>query len=82
MAHLLKTAAAMALLAGPAFAAPPSDGKDAFGVPMGGSIRKVEGAKAFKPGWYNLPAPPRPDPRFARWRWRPSPTPACAWSRP
>jgi hypothetical protein len=45
---------------------PPADGKDAFGVPMGGSVRKLEGAKVFKPGWYQLAAPPKPDPRFAR----------------
>jgi hypothetical protein len=56
----------LAGLAAPAFAAPPSSGKDAFGVPLGGSIRKVEGAKAFKPGWYQLAAPPQPDPRFAK----------------
>lgn len=47
-------------------AAPPSDGKDAFGVPMGAPIRSLEGAKRFKPGWYQLAAPPKPDPRFAK----------------
>jgi len=51
-------------LAAPALAAPPSDGKDAFGVPMGASVRKLEGARSFKPGWYQLAAPPKPDPRF------------------
>ena len=69
MAHLRKIlsgAALMLLLAGPALAAPPSDGKDAFGVPMGGPVRKLEGARSFKPGWYNLPAPPKPDARFAK----------------
>jgi len=57
----------LAALAAPAaFAAPPSDGKDAFGVPMGAQVRKLEGVKAFKPGWYQLAAPPKPDPRFVK----------------
>ncbi len=57
----------LAALAAPAvLAAPPSDGKDAFGVPMGAQVRKLEGAKAFKPGWFQLAAPPKPDPRFAK----------------
>lgn len=51
-------------LAAPALAAPPSDGKDAFGIAIGSSVRKIEGAKQFKPGWYNVPAPPKPDARF------------------
>jgi hypothetical protein len=56
--------ALMSGLAAPALAAPPSDGKDAFGIAMGSSVRKVEGAKQFKPGWYDVPAPPKPDARF------------------
>jgi hypothetical protein len=64
------SAALTALLFGasaaPALAAPPSSGKDAFGVPMGGSVRRLEGATEFKPGWYQLAAPPRPDPRFTK----------------
>jgi hypothetical protein len=47
-------------------AAPPSDGRAVFGIPMGSSVRKLPGAKAFKPGWYQLAAPPKPDPRFAQ----------------
>ena len=57
------------LLAGaaatPVSAAPPSDGKAAFGVAMGEPVRKLPGAKYFKPGWYQLAAPPKPDPRFS-----------------
>jgi hypothetical protein len=64
--RLLFSLALAGLLAPPALAAPPSDGKDAFGVPMGAPVRKLEGAKAFKPGWYQLAAPPKPDPRFAK----------------
>ena len=55
---------ALCLLASPAAAAPPSDGRDAFGVAMGAPIARVPGAQAFAPGWYHVPAPPRPDPRF------------------
>ena len=50
----------------PAAAAPPSDGRDAFGIAMGSPIGKIAGAKAFKPGWYQVASPPRPDPRFAK----------------
>ena len=63
---VLRAALLALLLATPALAAPPSDGKDAFGVPMGGSVRQLQGAKAFKPGWYQLAAPPKPDPRFGK----------------
>jgi hypothetical protein len=49
-----------------AWAAPPADGRSAFGVRMGTPARALEGAKAFKPGWYQLAAPPQPDPRFAQ----------------
>jgi hypothetical protein len=60
--------AALALgLASPAaFAAPPADSHAAFGVPMGAPVRALDGAKPFKPGWYQLAAPPKPDPRFAQ----------------
>ena len=51
---------------GLARAAPPSDGKDAFGVAIGERISRLPGAKEFKPGWYQLPAAPKPDPRFSR----------------
>jgi hypothetical protein len=69
MVQACHRAAVLALLIGlaaavPALAAPPSDGKDAFGIPMGAPIRKVEGAKPFKPGWYAVASPPKPDPRF------------------
>jgi hypothetical protein len=53
-------------LAAPAAAVPPSDGRDAFGIVMGTPIGKVAGAKAFKPGWYQVSSPPKPDPRFAK----------------
>jgi hypothetical protein len=51
---------------GLARAAPPSDGKDAFGIAMGERLNRIPGAKMFKPGWYQLPAAPKPDPRFSR----------------
>lgn len=54
----------MGLTPSVAAAAPPADGHAAFGVPMGSSLRTLPGAKAFKPGWYLLAAPPQPDPRF------------------
>jgi len=63
---LLRSFVLALLLAGPALAAPPSTGKEAFGIPIGGSIGKVEGARMFKPGWYQLAAPPKPDPRFSK----------------
>jgi hypothetical protein len=47
-------------------AAPPSDGKDAFGVAMGEHIGRLPGAKEFKPGWYQLSVAPKPDPRFTK----------------
>ncbi len=49
-----------------AWAAPPADSHAAFGVRVGSPVRALPGAKAFKPGWYQLPAPPQPDPRFAQ----------------
>ena len=49
-----------------AWAAPPADGRAAFGIPMGAQVRALPGAKAFKPGWYQLAAAPKPDPRFAQ----------------
>ena len=64
MRSLFQIVILLAALAAPALAAPSSSGKDAFGVPMGGSVRKLEGARSFKPGWYQLAAPPKPDPRF------------------
>ena len=64
--RLVSPLAAVALLAAAttAAAAPSSDGRDAFGIAMGAPIGKIAGARAFKPGWYRLAAPPRPDPRF------------------
>ena len=62
---LLIAAAALAAAASAA-AAPPSDGQGAFGILMGSPIAKVAGAKAFKPGWYQVASPPEPDPRFAK----------------
>jgi hypothetical protein len=56
----------LVLAAGAAQAAPPSDGHAVFGIPMGSQVRKLEGAKAFKPGWYGLATPPKPDSRFAQ----------------
>ena len=60
--------AALALVAAPAAsrAAPPADSRSAFGIPMGAPARALDGAKEFKPGWYNLASPPKPDPRFAQ----------------
>jgi hypothetical protein len=49
-----------------AWAAPPADSHAAFGVRMGSPVRALPGAKPFKPGWYQLQAPPAPDPRFAQ----------------
>lgn len=65
-AFALALALALGLPATGALAAPPADAHSAFGIPMGSSVRKLEGAKAFKPGWYQLAAPPKPDPRFAQ----------------
>ncbi|HEY4029195.1 MAG TPA: hypothetical protein VGM25_02545 [Caulobacteraceae bacterium] len=45
---------------------PPADGGSAFGITMGASVRKLEGARVFKPGWYKVAAPPKPDPRFTQ----------------
>jgi hypothetical protein len=56
---------ALGLIA-PALAAPPADGRAAFGVRMGSPVRALSGATEFKPGWYSLTAPPRPDPRFTQ----------------
>ena len=64
--EFLTIAGLVLALAGPASAAPPSDGHDAFGIVMGAPIGKVAGAKAFRPGWYDVASPPRPDPRFAK----------------
>jgi hypothetical protein len=73
MADLLKkirpvalAALALALPAPMAMGAPPADGHAAFGVRMGSPVRALPGARSFKPGWYQLAAPPRPDPRFAQ----------------
>jgi hypothetical protein len=63
---MLMAALALGLSSTAALAAPPADGASAFGIPMGASVRKLQGAKAFKPGWYRLAAPPKPDPRFAQ----------------
>jgi hypothetical protein len=57
---------ALGLSATLARAEPPADGRSAFGIPMGASVRKLDGAKAFKPGWYQLGAPPKSDPRFSQ----------------
>ena len=53
-------------LASGAWAAPPADSHAAFGVRMGSPVRALDGAKEFKPGWYRLPSPPQPDPRFTQ----------------
>jgi hypothetical protein len=68
IARDLMMALVLAAFAAPALAraAPPSDGKDAFGVAMGERISRLAGAKEFKPGWYQLPAAPKPDPRFSK----------------
>jgi hypothetical protein len=63
--RLIALAVVLTFAASAAQAAPPSDGKGAFGVAMGAQVRKL-GAREFRPGWYNLPAPPKPDPRFAK----------------
>ncbi len=47
-------------------AAPPADDHAAFGIRMGSQASKLPGAKPFRPGWYQLGAPPKPDPRFVR----------------
>ena len=54
---------AVLVLAAPAQAAA-ADDRLAFGIAMGAPVRQLSGAKAFKPGWYNVAAPPAPDPRF------------------
>jgi hypothetical protein len=59
-------ALALVLSAPMALAAPPADGHAAFGVRMGSPVRALAGARSFKPGWYQLAAPPKPDPRFAQ----------------
>jgi hypothetical protein len=66
MARGLMPALGLLALAAPALAAPPSSGKDAFGVAMGEKVSQLAGAKEFKPGWYQLPAAPKPDPRFSK----------------
>jgi hypothetical protein len=70
LSEMLRTAAlaalALALAAPMAFATPPADSHAAFGVRMGSPARALPGAKEFKPGWYHLAAPPKPDPRFAQ----------------
>ncbi|MGZ3274713.1 MAG: hypothetical protein ACXU82_06765 [Caulobacteraceae bacterium] len=63
---ILLAALALGLSAPAVLAAPPADGRAVFGIPMGSSVRKLPGAKAFKPGWYQLATPPKPDPRFAQ----------------
>jgi hypothetical protein len=63
---MLSGAVLATLALGPALAAPPADSHAAFGVRMGSPVRTLVGAKPFKPGWYQLQAPPAPDPRFAQ----------------
>ena len=62
----LLAALALGLLAPSARAAPPADGHAAFGVRMGSPVHALMGARSFKPGWYQLAEPPKPDPRFAQ----------------
>jgi hypothetical protein len=33
---------------------------------MGSPVRALEGAQPFKPGWYRLASPPKPDSRFTQ----------------
>ena len=47
-------------------AAPPADGRAVFGIPLGAPMSTIQGAKSFKPGWYRVDAPPKPDPRFEK----------------
>ena len=47
-------------------AAPPVEGKAVFGIPLGASVKQIAGARQFKPGWFQVAAPPKPDPRFAK----------------
>ena len=46
--------------------AAPADDRAAFGIAMGAPVRQLSGARPFKPGWYDVVAPPAPDPRFDR----------------
>jgi hypothetical protein len=55
------------LLFGPApLAAELAAGPDRCHVRAMRELLNILGAKAFKPGWYQLAAPPKPDPRFAK----------------
>jgi hypothetical protein len=47
-------------------AAPPAEGKAVFGIPLGASVKQIEGARQFKPNWFQVAAPPKPDPRFEK----------------
>lgn len=62
----LLAALVLSLPAPSVLAAPPADGHAAFGVRMGSPASPLPGAKEFKPGWYRVAAPPKPDPRFAQ----------------
>jgi hypothetical protein len=64
--RILAAALALGLTVPPALAAPPADSHAAFGVRMGSPASALPGAATFKPGWYRLAAPPRPDPRFVQ----------------
>jgi hypothetical protein len=60
--------AALALVSLPlaARAAPPVDGKEVLGIPLGAKARDVAGAKPFKEGWYQVTPAPKPDDRFEK----------------
>lgn len=47
-------------------AAPPAEGKAVFGIPLGAPVKQIAGARQFKPGWFQVAAPPKPDPRFEK----------------
>jgi hypothetical protein len=60
----VRALAAIALLL-TALAVPARAADDPFGIPIGAPVSQIEGAKAFKPGWYRVARPPNPDPQFA-----------------
>ena len=66
LARAVLAALVLSLSAPLAVAAPPADSHAAFGVRMGAPVSALPGAKEFRPGWYRLAAPPKPDPRFVQ----------------
>jgi len=55
----------LAVLIGVALAGQAHAAEGPFGIAMGAKVSALPGAKAFKPGWYEV-APPNPDRQFAK----------------